>query len=335
MDEAHKAVDAEIKELAKRINAEYRESAKRVTEQLKRGLREYERDRRAKSAEYSERMSRLNDQDEKDALAAEFQAWRDAALAEATAREDLLARINYEILDADRLAREIVAGRTGEVFTANVAWGTWQIERGIGSTCTAWTLYDQDTVARLLSENPDLYPVPDLDVQKAWRWNAQRLQSTITQAAVSGASVDDIAKDLRRVMAMNVRDSIRVARTAMTGAENAGRVNAYKQAQAMGIELGQVWIATLDGRTRPSHRELDGESVPVNSTFSNGCRFPGDPSGPASEVMNCRCTLIANLRGFERDVSTLDGRWSRLPDGMTYDQWKKMKGEQNGWGHED
>lgn len=330
MDEAHEAVDAEIKELAKKINSEYREAAKRVTEQLKRGLREYERDRRAKSAEYAERISRLTDQTAKDALAKEFQAWRDAALAEATAREDLLAKINYEILDADKLAREIVAGRTGEVFSANVAWGTWQVERGLGSTCTAWTLYDQDTVARLLSENPDLYPVPDLDVQKAWRWNAQHLQSTITQAAVSGSSVEDIAKDLRRVMAMNVRDSVRVARTAMTGAENAGRVNAYQRAQSMGIELEQMWLATLDGRTRPSHRAIDGESVPVNGTFSNGCKFPGDPSGPAAEVMNCRCTLIANLRGFERDVRTLDGRWSRLPDGMAYEQWRQMKGEQNG-----
>ena len=330
MDEAHEAVDAEIKELAKKINSEYREAAKRVTEQLKRGLREYERDRRAKSAEYAERISRLTDQDAKDALAREFQAWRDAALAEATAREDLLAKINYEILDADKLAREIVAGRTGEVFSANVAWGTWQVERGLGSTCTAWTLYDQDTVARLLSENPDLYPVPDLDVQKAWRWNAQHLQSTITQAAASGSSVDDIAKDLRRVMAMNVRDSVRVARTAMTGAENAGRVNAYQRAQSMGIELEQMWLATLDGRTRPSHRAIDGESVPVNGTFSNGCKFPGDPSGPAAEVMNCRCTLIANLRGFERDARTLGGRWSRLPDGMTYKQWKEMKGKQNG-----
>lgn len=330
MDEAHEAVDAEIKELAKKINAEYREAAKRVTEQLKRGLREYERDRRAKSAEYAERISRLTDQDAKDALAREFQAWRDAALAEATAREDLLAKINYEILDADKLAREIVAGRTGEVFSANVAWGTWQVERGLGSTCTAWTLYDQDTVARLLSENPDLYPVPDLDVQKAWRWNAQHLQSTITQAAASGSSVEDIAKDLRRVMAMNVRDSIRVARTAMTGAENAGRVDAYRRAQAMGIEIEQVWLATLDGVTRPSHRALDGEAAEVGGTFSNGCRFPGDPSGPASEVMNCRCTLIASLRGFEKDVRTLDGRWSRLPDGMTYEDWRYMKEVQNG-----
>lgn len=330
MDEAHEAVDAEIKALAKRINREYREAAKRVTEQLKRGLREYERDRRAKAAEYAERISKLTDQAAKDRLAKEFTAWREAALSEATAREDLLARINYEILDADKLAREIVAGRTGEVFSANVAWGTWQIERGLGSTCTAWTLYDQDTVARLLSENPDLYPVPDLDVQKAWRWNAQHLQSTITQAAASGSSVEDIAKDLRRAMAMNVRDSIRVARTAMTGAENAGRVNAYQRAQSMGIELEQMWLATLDGRTRPSHRAIDGESVPVNGTFSNGCKFPGDPSGPAAEVMNCRCTLIANLRGFEQDVRTLDGRWSRLPDGMTYEDWRNMKEAQNG-----
>ena len=48
-----------------------------------------------------------------------------------------------------------------------------------------------------------------------------------------------------------------------------------------------------------SHRILHGERIDVDGTFSNGCRFPGDPNGPAEEVYNCRCTLVAAIKGFE------------------------------------
>ena len=72
-----------------------------------------------------------------------------------------------------------------------------------------------------------------------------------------------------------------------TGAENAGRVDSYIRAENMGIEMEQQWMATLDNRTRESHRHLDGEHRPVGKKFSNGCRFPGDPEAPAGEIWNC------------------------------------------------
>ena len=87
------------------------------------------------------------------------------------------------------------------------------------------------------------------------------------------------------------------------------------------MKLQQEWLASLDTRTRHSHRRAPGERVRVGEKFSNGCRWPGDPNAPYSEVMNCRCTLVAALEGVEDSARE---RFSRLPEGMTYEQWKGL-----------
>ena len=84
--------------------------------------------------------------------------------------------------------------------------------------------------------------------------------------------------------------------------------------------MEQQWVATLDGRTRHSHRQLDGERIKVGGKFSNGCRFPGDPQGQPSEVYNCRCTLISQMVGLEHDLS---GRSLAKLDGKSYEEWKQ------------
>ena len=108
----------------------------------------------------------------------------------------------------------------------------------------------------------------------------------------------------------------------VTGAKNAGRIDSYIRAQNMGIRMKQVWMATLDNRTRDSHAMMDGEKVDPGKKFSNGCRYPGDPEGAPGEIYNCRCTLVAEVEGSDAyDPSDLSARANRL-DGMTYEEWK-------------
>lgn len=82
-----------------------------------------------------------------------------------------------------------------------------------------------------------------------------------------------------------------IARTESTGAYNYGALTALTDE---GVACKR-WLATLDARTRPTHRGVDGQVVRVRGTFDVGgvaMRMPGDPSAPPAEVCNCRCTIV-------------------------------------------
>lgn len=90
-----------------------------------------------------------------------------------------------------------------------------------------------------------------------------------------------------------------IARTEAMASLNQAQVEAYRQAIDTGAvrrqDVRKVWVATKDNRTRDSHAHLDGESVGVDDRFANGLEYPGDPNGPASEIVNCRCTMLTRV----------------------------------------
>lgn len=52
----------------------------------------------------------------------------------------------------------------------------------------------------------------------------------------------------------------------------------------------KTWVVT-SSNPRPSHALMDGETVGVEDTFSNGMDWPGDSAGGADEVAGCTCEL--------------------------------------------
>lgn len=101
-----------------------------------------------------------------------------------------------------------------------------------------------------------------------------------------------------------------VARTETIGALNAGRADAFRafedERDEDEPELEKMWLATDDGRTRPHHREAEGQRVPVDKPFVVGgfeLMFPGDPSGPPQEVIQCRCVMLLVEHGESVDMS--------------------------------
>jgi hypothetical protein len=93
-----------------------------------------------------------------------------------------------------------------------------------------------------------------------------------------------------------------IARTEAIGALNASHRDAFDQVIASGNvqrnQVRKIWRATRDKRTRDSHRHLDSESIGIDERFSNGLQYPCDPSGPASEVVNCRCSVDYRIDYF-------------------------------------
>lgn len=90
-----------------------------------------------------------------------------------------------------------------------------------------------------------------------------------------------------------------IARTETMAALNQAQIDAFQQAIDSGAirrqDVRKAWLATKDSRTRDTHAALDGDSVGIDERFANGLLYPGDPSGAASELINCRCTMLLRV----------------------------------------
>lgn len=106
-----------------------------------------------------------------------------------------------------------------------------------------------------------------------------------------------------------------IARTETIGALNAGRADAFRAvADDLGEPMEKLWLSTDDRRTRPTHDLADGQRVPVGGVFVVGgfpLAFPGDPTGPAQEVIQCRCTMLLVEPGEFVDLSNRQFRRGR------------------------
>lgn len=127
-------------------------------------------------------------------------------------------------------------------------------------------------------------PEPSLNRARDLTWNERHVEAA-ARAAV-GKDPEVAAKGVRGLADMNRNAAVRRARTAINGAENAGRMDAM-----LARGGSKRWVAVMDERTRVSHALINGEVVPVDRPFNNGLMYPGDPSGPPEEVYNCRCTM--------------------------------------------
>ena len=294
--------------LEKRITREYKKAAKEVEEKLNDHLAKFaEKDKEKRTLLKQGKITRW-----------QYNKWRVNQMATGKHWANMRDILAKDLSNANLIAADMINGHVADVFALNANYGAYRICKGTGLNLS-FELYDHATVARLLKRNPEIIPKAKLNIPKDLRWNRQKLTSAVLQGILQGDSIPNIAKRLSSVANMNQRAAIRNARTYTTAAENGGRVDSYKRAQGMGISMLQEWTATVDMRTRDSHRRVDGERIPVGGTFSNGCRYPGDPQGRPEEIYNCRCTLTPYIVGMDTSNAT---RFTRLPAGMTYDEWK-------------
>src|SRR5690606_36174120 len=87
--------------------------------------------------------------------------------------------------------------------------------------------------------------------------------------------------------------SLTIARTESTRAANIGQ---QQMAQTSNIVLNKKWEGRDDGRERATHIAASRqEPIPKDEPFIVGgfpMQYPGDRSAPASESVNCRCSMI-------------------------------------------
>lgn len=318
MDKAHKWTDEQIDKLEKRLHREYSQAAREMKKRQKEYMREFETERKKRES--------LLDDDPKSRKA--YESWLSDKALDINWMNGMVDELSRSANETNQKAVEMARDALPRIYAENANHAGYTIDKGIGLD-TSFALVDESTVRVLMQDDEPPFKVPKIDNAKDRIWNRQQFTNAITQGILQGKSVDRIVESTEHLFGKNEAAAVRAARTAVTGAENAGRVSSYQRAERLGIKLKQEWLATLDVRTRSSHRQLDGEKIEVGEKFSNGLRFPGDPEGAGSEVYNCRCTLVAAVDGIDQSDAE---RFNNLPDGMTYEEWKdqarkRMEGE--------
>ena len=350
MDYGHKESDKMLKELEKRLKAEYAQAERELAEKVAQYFKAYERKNAVKLAQLN--AGQISQK--------EYLRWKKGQLLIGQRWQEMQDTIATDLHNVNKIAGAMISTHAKDVYALNHNYGTYEVEKG-SLVDTSYTLYNRETVERLMRDDPDILPPPGKYVSqriaegKDVLWNKQQVQSVMTQSILQGESIPKIAKRLESAVGKSYTEdiiknadqktaqqiakelarknraaAIRNARTMTTGAENAGRVDAYKRGQQMGVKSLQMWVATLDSRTRHEHRLLDGQKKPVGEPFEvdgKKIRFPGDPTAPPYLVYNCRCGVIAVVKGSKLDKEGIEGierRDEKLGD-MTYDEWKNAK----------
>lgn len=310
-DEAHEYSDQKLAEIEERVANAYRQAYNELIAKMNDFETWYEKERSRLSKQVA--AGELSESD--------FQSWlEDQAVTSRYWRANV-SSMAQDLTNAAQISASIINDELPDIYAENVNYGTYTVEQ-LANVNTAFNLYDRPTVLTLLASLPSLYPKADINVAKDVRWNTQHITAAITQGVLQGEPIGAIAERLKDVAIMSSATAVRMARTCTTSAENLGRINSYQRAIGMGIEVQKEWVATLDRRTRTSHRALDGEVKPIEEAFSNGLMYPGDPDGVGGEVYNCRCTLVPSLPNLHDNENA--NRASKL-GGMSYEEWKADK----------
>lgn len=141
-----------------------------------------------------------------------------------------------------------------------------------------------------LSEN--LYTSLGKDVKDLQK----KIAGEISRGISGGHMYSEITRNIASWAQIPKNRAMTIARTEAHRIQTKATMDAQHKAKNKGADVVKQWDASLDKKTRDSHRQVDGEIRELDEPFSNGLMYPGDPDGGAGEVINCRCALLQRAR---------------------------------------
>lgn len=139
-----------------------------------------------------------------------------------------------------------------------------------------------------------LYKKLGVDVNKL----KKSVSSEISRGIASGLLYDDIARNIQFRTNAPLSRAKAIVRTDGHRIQQESAEDARQAAKAKGADVVKQWDATMDGATRPMHRELDGQIRETDKPFeANGktAMYPGDFGDPAEDC-ECRCVALTRSR---------------------------------------
>lgn len=323
MGYADDKTNAELLALEKRIKKEYKKAYEEMAETAEAYFDKFE-ERYQKEYEAFQEGKYTK---------AQFDAWVETQIARGKAWEAKRDQLANIITNANQVASELINGTTPSVYALNANYTAWEVSQVYPASdfATSFDLVSADTVSNLLQDKGNYtdFKTVRVNPKRDYSWNTKQIQSALTSGILQGKSIDKLADSFMVVQKRNRNAAVRNARTAVTSAQNSGRISSMKRAQDMGIEVKKKWLSASDNRVRDSHAHLNGQIRDIDDTFDNDLLYPGDSNGIPAEVYNCRCTLTYIYPKYQ-NVESNEEYSEDKNKGESYQQWvKRKKGEQS------
>lgn len=320
-DQGEKLTEKALAGIMRRYRSVYEEALKDVNAKFN----EYARKFKAKDAKYRQMVAdgKMSE--------ADYQYWLRGQVFNGKLWRAKREQIAQSLYEADKKGLDITNAGRSQVIAENANYLSYTMEHD-AQMDLGFQLYSKEAVDRLIREQPKLLPPHKMRKAKDINWYNKVVRNSVTQGIIQGESIDKIAERIMTAAGNQLMSTARRnARTAMTGAQNAGRIISMQNAQRMGINVRKRWIATLDARTRDAHGAMDGQVQDVDAPFQSELgeiRFPGDPTAHPANVYNCRCALGYVFPDFNFGVGDRrDNETKEVIGGMTFEEWKEAKGK--------
>lgn len=152
----------------------------------------------------------------------------------------------------------------------------------------------------------------------------------ISRGIAQGLSYQEMARNLKNVTNVDYNKTLRIAKTEGHRIQQEATYNVQKHAIEKGADIVKQWDSTLDGKTRPTHRALDGQIIGINEYFKSESGYKAlYPSGfgVASEDCNCRCCLLQRAKWAlsDEEFTKMNGKTNELQHFESVDDYNKFK----------
>jgi hypothetical protein len=172
-----------------------------------------------------------------------------------------------EVFDLRRWNRELGA----DIYRLSVA------------TATVWAQYVTDELDSDEFDEERMLPW----LEENSRIAAEEINATTRDALGQALTEEKPRSAVQDLFALAI--AVRAAEIAVSRVTTTATFGSQEGARQGG--LGTKTWQVNSGNPRDSHAALDGETVGIEETFSNGMKWPGDPAGGADEVANCQCSV--------------------------------------------
>lgn len=223
--------------------------------------------------------------------------WKQGFIRELIRQERVIEGIVEELHAAGVEASDVIRGSMVDIYQTNRDEAVQLISAGADRAGVNMTFaqFDNRQIAVILQENE--IPMSKIAYNNLGNNPAirRRLQNELAQATILGEGQHKLIERIRKVTGMSVSQARRVAQTERTRVQSQARWQAGEEAMAAGVGVYNTWSTRMIN-SRDTHINLDGKKAMQGEYFPGGVlRYPGDPTAPASEVINCHCVLVPDV----------------------------------------